>query len=115
MATGELCSSRLVTLPSEICPNTPADDVPTTIMYASYCLAISSRPAGADRALCRSNLADTSPGRFLRANSSAWSAISSSSLRYSASIRAMPGTHGAGMTEQITSSSPMDRASMLAR
>src|SRR4029078_6161686 len=90
MAPGERCSSRLVTLPSPICPNTPADDVPTTIMYASDCLATSSRPAGADRALCRSNLADTSPRRFFGANYSAWSAI----VELLAILRVNPGHAG---------------------
>lgn len=61
--TCELCSSRSVTLPSEMWPNAPADDDPSTISRASFCAATSSRPAGADRALYRTYVAGTSPGR----------------------------------------------------
>ena len=49
-ATGELCSSRVVTLPSVTEPAPPAADEPATIRLASCCSATSSSPAGVERA-----------------------------------------------------------------
>ena len=55
--TGELCTSRSVTLPSAMWPNAPCEDEPSTITFASCSSASSSSPTAADLALCRTKVA----------------------------------------------------------
>ncbi len=51
--TGELCTSRSVTLPRATWPKEPCEEDPSTITLAWCSSASSRRPTAADRALCR--------------------------------------------------------------
>ena len=115
--TGELCSSRSVTLPSATWPNAPAEDEPSTRRRASCCSASSSSPTGRGPALCRTKRGlDAVRQRGPGPRSRAASAVASRCSRYSASTRAMPGDPRRGDDRRRPRGRrPPERASMPAR